>query len=67
MGFGLTDRRMSALEVESEVDYCLYCHDRDKDSCSKGLREAKTGAIKKNALGVGLNGCPLGEKISEMH
>ncbi len=66
-GFGLTDRRMSARQIEQEVDYCLLCHDRDKDSCSKGLREAKTGAIKKNALGVGLNGCPLGEKISEMH
>jgi NADPH-dependent glutamate synthase beta subunit-like oxidoreductase/NAD(P)H-flavin reductase len=66
-GFKLTDRRMSPSEILSEVDYCLYCHDRDKDSCSKGLREAKTGAIKPNALGVPLNGCPLDEKISEMH
>jgi NADPH-dependent glutamate synthase beta subunit-like oxidoreductase/NAD(P)H-flavin reductase len=66
-GFELTDRRAGSREVESEVDYCLYCHDRDKDSCSKGLREPKTQAIKKNALGVELGGCPLGEKISEMH
>ncbi|MDI1433820.1 FAD-dependent oxidoreductase [Polyangium sorediatum] len=66
-GFVLTDRRGSAREVESEVDYCLYCHDRDKDSCSKGLRDNKTGAIKPNPLGVTLNGCPLHEKISEMH
>ena len=66
-GFVLTDRRGSAREVESEVDYCLYCHDRDKDSCSKGLRDNKTGAIKPNPLGVALNGCPLHEKISEMH
>ncbi|MFO0551684.1 MAG: FAD-dependent oxidoreductase [Polyangiaceae bacterium] len=66
-GFALTDRRMSRRSVEQEVDYCLLCHDRDKDSCSKGLVEAKTGALKKNALGVPLAGCPLGEKISEMH
>ncbi len=66
-GFALTDRRWGVREVEGEVDYCLFCHDRDKDSCSKGLRDNKTGAIKPNPLGVDLNGCPLGEKISEMH
>jgi NADPH-dependent glutamate synthase beta subunit-like oxidoreductase/NAD(P)H-flavin reductase len=66
-GFELTDRRKNVREVESEVDYCLYCHDRDKDSCSKGLRDNKTNAIKPNPLGVPLNGCPLDEKISEMH
>ena len=25
--------------MEQEVDYCLYCHERGKDSCSQGLRE----------------------------
>ena len=67
LGFTLTDRRMRRREVEAEIDYCLLCHDRDKDSCSKGMVDAKTGAIKKNPLGVSLNGCPLDEKISEMH
>jgi NADPH-dependent glutamate synthase beta subunit-like oxidoreductase/NAD(P)H-flavin reductase len=66
-GFKLTDRRWTPTQVLDHVDYCLYCHDRDKDSCSKGLRDNKTGAIKPNALGVELNGCPLDEKISEMH
>ncbi|MFI5290805.1 MAG: pyridine nucleotide-disulfide oxidoreductase, partial [Polyangia bacterium] len=66
-GFKLTDRRMSPSEVLAQVDYCLYCHDRDKDSCAKGLHDAKTHEVKKNALGVELNGCPLDEKISEMH
>jgi len=65
-GFGLTDARMNARQVLGEVHYCVYCHDRDKDSCSKGLRD-KTAALKKNPLGVTLNGCPLDEKISEMH
>ncbi len=67
LGFSLTDPRMKRREVEAEIDYCLLCHDRDKDSCSKGLVDAKTGAVKKNPLGVSLNGCPLNEKISEMH
>src|SRR5579859_4776760 len=66
-GFSLTDRRMHRREVESEIEYCMLCHDRDKDSCSKGLLDAKTGAVKKNPLGVALDGCPLEEKISEMH
>jgi len=66
-GFELSDRRMTVREVESEVDYCLYCHDRDKDACTKGYKDAKTGEIKKNPLGVELNGCPLDERISEMH
>jgi NADPH-dependent glutamate synthase beta subunit-like oxidoreductase/NAD(P)H-flavin reductase len=66
-GFVLTDRRATPLEILEQVDYCLYCHDRDKDSCSKGLRDNKTRAIKPNPLGVPLNGCPLDEKISEAH
>ena len=67
LGFSLTDRRMRRREVEAEIDYCLLCHDRDKDSCSKGMVDAKAGAFKKNPLGIPLTGCPLEEKISEMH
>ena len=66
-GFALTDRRMRRREVEAEIEYCMLCHDRDKDSCSKGFVDAKTGDYKKNPLGVPLAGCPLEEKISEMH
>ena len=65
-GFELTDARYDRRNVMSEVHYCLLCHDVDKDSCSKGLR-AKDGSIKPNPLGVPLEGCPLDEKISEMH
>ena len=49
---------MAAREVEQEIDYCMLCHDRDKDSCAKGLRDAKTGGVKKNPLGVALDGLP---------
>ena len=70
-GFKLTDTRWNDREVQSEIHYCVLCHERDKDSCSKGHREAaKADAPKKvtiNALGIELNGCPLDQKISEMH
>ncbi len=65
-GFGLTDGRMSRREVASESDYCMYCHEREKDSCSKGMHD-KSGVVKKNPIGVSLRGCPLNEKIGEMH
>ncbi|HEX8186842.1 MAG TPA: FAD-dependent oxidoreductase, partial [Pyrinomonadaceae bacterium] len=65
-GFVLTDQRYTRREVLEEVHYCLYCHERDKDSCSKGLKE-RDGSLKKNPLGITLQGCPLDEKISEMH
>ncbi|HEY0079173.1 MAG TPA: FAD-dependent oxidoreductase [Pyrinomonadaceae bacterium] len=65
-GFELTDPRATPREVLDEVNYCLYCHERDKDSCSKGLRDSQ-GAVKRNPLGIKLEGCPLDEKISEMH
>ncbi len=66
-GFGLTDPRMTRREVLGQTHYCLLCHEREKDSCAKGLADAKTGAFQKNPLGVTLPGCPLDEKISEMH
>lgn len=65
-GFELTDRRYNLLQVLNEVNYCLFCHERDKDSCAKGFQD-KEGKIKINPLGVPLTGCPLDEKISEAH
>ena len=65
-GFALTDRRGPTRDITKHIDYCVICHEREKDSCSKGLHE-KDGSIKKNALGVEIKGCPLDEKISEMH
>ena len=65
-GFALTDSRMRPREVLSEIHYCVLCHERDKDSCSKGLHD-KDGTVTVNPLGIALDGCPLDEKISEMH
>jgi NADPH-dependent glutamate synthase beta subunit-like oxidoreductase/NAD(P)H-flavin reductase len=65
-GFTLTDPRFSRREVLSEIHYCVLCHERDKDTCSKGIRD-KEGKVAVNPLGIPLPGCPLDEKISEMH
>ena len=66
-GFQLTDPRMGPREVRSEIDYCIYCHEREKDSCAKGFQEKDSPRYKKNPLGIPLTGCPLEERISEMH
>ncbi|MDA1343664.1 MAG: pyridine nucleotide-disulfide oxidoreductase, partial [Proteobacteria bacterium] len=66
-GFKLTDARFNQREALSEVDHCIYCHERDTDSCSKGMINKKTNLFKVDPLGVTTTGCPLDEKISEMH
>ena len=65
IGFDLTDERYNTRQIANEVDYCIYCHDREKDSCSKGFCE--NNEFKKNQLGYKLKGCPLDQKISESH
>ena len=65
-GFALTDPRYTPREVQSEIHYCVLCHERDKDTCSKGIKD-KAGKVTPNPLGIPLAGCPLDEKISEMH
>ena len=66
-GFALTDPGMSEQQTLDQMNYCIWCHTQSKDSCSKGLRDRKTGAYQKSHFGVTLAGCPLEEKISEMH
>ncbi len=69
-GFKLTDPRMSIREVKNEINYCIYCHDHDGDFCSKGFPQKKgqpEQGLKTDSLGHTLTGCPLDEKISEMH
>jgi NADPH-dependent glutamate synthase beta subunit-like oxidoreductase/NAD(P)H-flavin reductase len=69
-GFKLTDSRMTRRQVLGEIHYCVYCHKNDGDFCSKGF-PVKKGApelgLKANPLNELLTGCPLEEKISEMH
>ncbi|MCE9583525.1 MAG: FAD-dependent oxidoreductase [Planctomycetes bacterium] len=65
-GFKLTDPRMNEKQALGEVHYCILCHPREKDSCSRGMK-GKDGKLMQNPLGVPLAGCPLEEKISEAH
>ncbi len=69
-GFKLTDTRMGLRDVQDHVNYCVYCHEQEGDFCSKGFPKKKKQpelGLKVNPLGVTLTGCPLEEKISEMH
>src|SRR5271165_5496955 len=65
-GFALTDPGTDLVGALDQANYCIWCHNQGKDSCSKGLRE-KNGAFKKSVFGATLAGCPLEEKISEMN
>jgi NADPH-dependent glutamate synthase beta subunit-like oxidoreductase/NAD(P)H-flavin reductase len=64
--FHLTDPRMTPREITDEAHYCIYCHERKKDSCSRGFPQPNN-TFKPNPLGMALEGCPLDEKIGEMN
>jgi len=66
-GFALTDEGFDLVRALDHTNYCIWCHNQGKDSCSRGLRDRKTGAFQKSPFGVTLAGCPLEEKISEMN
>lgn len=69
-GFNLTDPRMTDRQALREAYYCIICHPRSKDSCSRGFPEPSANGqetYKPNPLGIELTGCPLDEKISEAH
>ena len=71
-GFALTDAGTDLTGALDQANYCIWCHEQGKDSCSHGLREKPpadggVAAFKKNIFGVKLAGCPLEEKISEFH
>ena len=66
-GFRLTDTGTDLVGALDQANYCIWCHNQEKDSCSKGLRDRKTGSYEKSAFGVTLAGCPLDERVSEMN
>ena len=71
-GFALTDYGTDLTGALDQANYCIWCHEQGKDSCSQGLRDkpaagARLGAFKKSVFGVTLAGCPLEERISEFH
>src|SRR5689334_2417528 len=66
-GFALTDAGMDQQQALDQINYCIWCHTQGKDSCRHGLKDRKTGQFQKSPFGVTLAGCPLDEKVSEMH
>jgi len=71
-GFKLTDKGTDLTGALNEANYCIWCHEQGKDSCSKGLKEKGASgrgaqSFKKSPFGITLAGCPLEEKISEFH
>jgi len=66
-GFALTDQGCDLVGALDQANYCVICHERGKDSCSKGIRDKESGAFASNELKIPQAGCPLEEKISEMH
>ena len=75
-GFALTDPGTDLVGALDEANYCIWCHEQGKDSCSKGLPEKPpkeanadipSPQFRKSPFGVPLAGCPLEEKISEFH
>ena len=69
-GFDLTDFGMSQRAVQNQVHYCVYCHEKETDFCRQGFPVKKKDpeqGLKRDAFGEYQTGCPLDEKISEMH
>ncbi len=69
-GFDLTDPGTDLVGALNETNYCIWCHEQEKDSCSHGLKEKPSSpgarpAFKNTVFGVPLAGCPLEERISE--
>src|SRR5712691_8829768 len=57
-GFGLTDPGTDLAGAQDEANYCIWCHNQQKDSCRTGLHD-KDGSFRKTVFGVTLAGCPL--------
>ncbi len=63
-GFAHSDPGNSMAYIMNHTNYCIFCHNQEKDSCSKGLKDNNSD-FKKNTFNIELTGCPLEEKISE--
>ncbi|CCG41947.1 FAD-dependent oxidoreductase [Magnetospirillum molischianum] len=56
-GFDLTDSGAGMATALDQSHYCIGCHHQGRDSCRSGLLRG----------GIERSGCPLDQKISELH
>lgn len=67
-GFDLTDTGMTLNQALDQAHYCIFCHEREKDSCAKGFKDDRAEfGFRNDAFSRPLIGCPLEERISEMN
>ena len=64
-GFALTDPGTDLVGALDEANYCIWCHEQGKDSCSKGLKEkpkapGEAASFKKSQLGAASRGMSAG-------
>ena len=62
-GFDYYAPELTSENALNNAHYCIYCHNQEKDSCSKGFNHSKSQEV----LSYDKNGCPLKQKISEMN
>ena len=68
--FALVPSQWNAEHALLHADYCQYCHDRSVDYCRTGFLQKKgdpSRGFRTNKQGQSLQGCPLDQKISQMH
>ena len=66
-GFALTDPGTDLAGALDQANYCIWCHNQRKDSCSQGPAARRTASSGRACSASTLAGCPLDEKISEMN
>ena len=69
-GFALTDEGFDLVRALDHANYCIWCHNQGKDSCSRGLKDRKTGAVPEVAVrrhprGLPARGKDLGDEPPE--
>ena len=57
-GFALTDPGTDLTGALDQANYCIWCHNQGKDSCSHGLKDRKTGAFQKSVVRRDARGLP---------
>ena len=66
--FALTNTGSTTEKALDQANYCIWCRNQSKDSCSKGLIDKSDNkGFQKSYFKESLTGSPLEEKISEMN